>query len=112
MSFRPPVIVISGHSDIPTAVTTMKRGALDFMEKPFAASVMADRVREAVLTYRRSVDGPIAGLGDFSGRHLLTSGSVKCWGRLQAGLRTRRRGGGLASARAPSRFTAPASWPS
>ena len=73
MRFAPPVIAISGHSDVPTAVTAMKRGALDFMEKPFAASVMADRVREAVLAYLRAADGPVSGFGEFSGRHLLTS---------------------------------------
>jgi len=85
MHFSPPVIVISGHSDVPTAVAAMKRGALDFMEKPFAASVMADRVREAVRTYRRSADGPIAGLGDFSGRHLLTSREREVLGQVASG---------------------------
>lgn len=85
MRFTPPVIVISGHSDVPTAVTAMKRGALDFMEKPFAASVMADRVREAVLAYRRSADGPVAGLGDFSGRHLLTSREREVLGQVASG---------------------------
>lgn len=85
MRFAPPVIVISGHSDIPTAVTAMKRGALDFMEKPFAASVMADRVREAVLAYHRSADGPIPGLGDFSGRHLLTSREREVLGQVASG---------------------------
>ena len=85
MRFAPPVIVISGHSDIPTAVTAMKRGALDFMEKPFAASMMADRVREAVLAYRRSADEPISGLGDFSGRHLLTSREREVLGQVANG---------------------------
>lgn len=85
MRFTSPVIVISGHSDVPTAVTAMKRGALDFMEKPFAASVMADRVREAVLAYRRSADGPVAGLGDFSGRHLLTSREREVLGQVASG---------------------------
>ncbi len=84
MRFAPPVIVIAGHSDIPTAVSAMKRGALDFMEKPFAASV-ADRVREAVLAYRRSADGPIPGLGDFSGRHLLTSREREVLGQVASG---------------------------
>ena len=85
MRFGPPVLVISGHSDIATAVTAMKRGALDFMEKPFAASVMADRVREAVLTYRRSADGLIPGVGDFNGRHLLTSREREVLGQVASG---------------------------
>jgi FixJ family two-component response regulator len=85
MRFGPPVIVMSGHSDIPTAVTAMKRGALDFLEKPFAASVMADMVREAVLAYRRAADGPIPGLGDFAGRHLLTSREREVLGHVASG---------------------------
>jgi len=67
-----PVFVISGHSDIATAVEAMKLGALDFLEKPFPAAVMIERVRDAVLAFRRSAAGVIDGLADFPGRDLLT----------------------------------------
>lgn len=72
MRFAPPVFVISGHSDIAMAVQAMKFGAVDFLEKPFSAGAMIDRVREAVLTYRRSMVGQIDGLADFPGLNLLT----------------------------------------
>jgi two-component system response regulator FixJ len=72
MRFAPPVFVISGRSDIPMAVEAMKLGAADFFEKPFSAGVMIDRVREAVLNYRRSLVGGIDGLADFPGLALLT----------------------------------------
>ncbi|CAN5457341.1 response regulator [soil metagenome] len=72
MRFAPPVFVISGHSDIAMAVQAMKLGAADFLEKPFSAGAMIDRVREAVLTYRRSMVGQIDGLADFPGLDLLT----------------------------------------
>lgn len=72
MRFQAPIFVISGHSDVPMAVEAMKLGALDFLQKPFAASAMIERVRNAVATYRRSVAGHIDGLADFPGRHLLT----------------------------------------
>lgn len=69
MRFAPPVFVISGHSDIAMAVQAMKFGAVDFLEKPFSAGAMIDRV---VLTYRRSMVGQIDGLADFPGLNLLT----------------------------------------
>ncbi len=72
LRFAPPVFVISGQSDVAMAVEAMKLGALDFLEKPFAASVMIERVREAVAAYQRSTAGHIDGLADFPGRDLLT----------------------------------------
>jgi len=69
----PPVVMMSGQSDIPTAVMAMKFGAIDFITKPFAASTMVNRVREAVVAYGRMCESRIEGLADFAGRHLLTS---------------------------------------
>lgn len=73
MKFQPPVFVISGQCDVAIAVEAMKLGALDFLEKPFSASAMIERVRDAVTGYRRSMAGHIDGLADFPGRHLLTT---------------------------------------
>lgn len=70
--FTPPVIVMSGQADIATAVSAIKTGALDFLEKPFSASAMADRIRDAVAHYRQSMAGYADGLADFPGRQLLT----------------------------------------
>lgn len=50
----------------------MKLGATDFLEKPFSAGAMIDRVRDAVRAYCGSVAGRIDGLGDFPGLLLLT----------------------------------------
>jgi two-component system, LuxR family, response regulator DctR len=48
-----PVIFLTGHADVPTAVDMVKRGAFDFCEKPFSDNALVDRVEEAL---RRSAD--------------------------------------------------------
>lgn len=49
-----PIVFITGHGDVPMAVNTMKKGALDFIQKPFEESQlltlvekMLDRARES-----------------------------------------------------------------
>lgn len=43
-----PVVFITGHGDIPMAVEAMKRGAVDFIRKPFRDQELLDRVHEAL----------------------------------------------------------------
>lgn len=43
-----PVIFLTGHGDVPTAVAAVKRGAFDFVEKPFSDNALVDRVEEAL----------------------------------------------------------------
>jgi two-component system, NtrC family, nitrogen regulation response regulator NtrX len=70
-----PVIMISGHADIETAVNAIKNGAYDFIEKPFKAdrlllmaerAIDAARLRRENLELRRTVgkDVPLVGISN------------------------------------------------
>ena len=51
-----PVIFLTGHADVPTAVDSVKRGAFDFCEKPFSDNALVDRVEQALaLSQKRLV---------------------------------------------------------
>lgn len=44
-----PIILLSGHGDIPMAVRAVQTGAFDFLEKPFRAQLLLDRINDALV---------------------------------------------------------------
>jgi two-component system, NtrC family, nitrogen regulation response regulator NtrX len=70
-----PVVMISGHGTIDTAVSAIKTGAYDFIEKPFKAdrlllvvdrAIEADRLRRENATLRRRAGGEVTFVGSSS----------------------------------------------
>ncbi|MBN8763665.1 MAG: DNA-binding response regulator [Thiobacillus sp. 63-78] len=43
-----PVIVVTGHGDVPMAVRAMKAGAIDFLQKPYNDQTLLDRIQQAL----------------------------------------------------------------
>ncbi len=71
---RLPVIFLTGHADVPTAVDAVKRGAFDFCEKPFSDNALVDRIEQALaqskasLNTQRASQGVQARLADLTER--------------------------------------------
>jgi two-component system response regulator DctR len=51
-----PVIFLTGHADVPTAVDAVKRGAFDFCEKPFSDNALVDRIEQALAQSAETVN--------------------------------------------------------
>ena len=89
-----PIFIISGVGDIPMAVEAIKSGALDFIEKPFDATTVITRVREAIEAWtRRAQRGGTDVLSKaFPGHDLLTARERDVLNQIAAGLSNKQAG--------------------
>jgi two-component system response regulator DctR len=49
---RNPLLFLSGHGDIPMVVEALKKGAFDFLEKPYSDNTLGDRIEQALAVER------------------------------------------------------------
>ena len=67
LGIRLPVIVMTGHGDVPIAVEALKAGALDFLEKPFEEAHLLEAVASAIAVIQREHD-EAAAVADIAAR--------------------------------------------
>ncbi len=66
-ALHPPIVIITGHGDVPMAVRAVQAGAVDFIEKPFRDQVLLDSVHRAI-TRDAEQRGEASRLADFEAR--------------------------------------------
>jgi FixJ family two-component response regulator len=84
-----PVVLITGHGDIQTAVEAMSAGALDFLEKPFREDALLDRVVRALRIDARRRSEAAIGEAIKARRERLTSRERQVMDLLVAGQTTK-----------------------
>jgi RNA polymerase sigma factor (sigma-70 family) len=58
-----PIIVLTGHGNVPTSVRALKAGAVDFLQKPIEPTALLERIRSAIETDRQAHDASMKRAG-------------------------------------------------
>lgn len=91
--FDAPIFIISGQGDIPMAVEAIKNGAFDFIEKPFDAETVLERVGQAIDQAGNRSASP--SIRDFPGHEMLTPRESEVLDRIADGLSNKEAGRAL-----------------
>jgi two-component system response regulator FixJ len=51
-----PVVIMTGHADVPMAIKALKAGASDFIEKPFKEEALLEAINSALASFRRELE--------------------------------------------------------
>jgi two-component system response regulator FixJ len=89
-----PIIMISGHGDVPAVVNAIKSGAHDFIEKPFEPEAVLGRVHEAIAGIMRNTEQS-NGLPIFTGHEVLTPREHEVLARIADGASNKEAGRSL-----------------
>jgi two-component system, LuxR family, response regulator FixJ len=85
LGFRLPVIVMTGHGDVPIAVAALKAGAADFLEKPFDDTQLLAAISSALVAGKRTRDEAAAAAEIAARLATLTPREREVLGRLVEG---------------------------
>jgi two-component system, LuxR family, response regulator FixJ len=72
MDAAPPIIFLTGFADVSIAVEAMRRGAFDFLEKPFSAEVLLGKIKSALDSNRGAYEKWLEGRAKEARMALLT----------------------------------------
>ena len=85
-NYPAPVFVISAHGDVPTAIDAIKKGAVDFIEKPFQPETVLARVHTNLAQWAQaSGNGQTILSPPFPGYHLITRRERDVLGQIASG---------------------------
>ncbi|MEM1286978.1 MAG: response regulator [Pseudomonadota bacterium] len=84
-TYPAPIFIISGQGDIPMAVAAVKAGAFDFIEKPFDAETVVERVRDGIETVQRRLEKEALGQVEHPDLQLLTPREREVLDQITAG---------------------------
>ena len=107
-----PIVFITGHGDVPMAVSTMKKGAMDFIQKPFKEEELLALVERMLETAKDSFAEYQQAANRDALLAKLTGREAQVLERIVAADSTSKLPTIWASASKPSRRTAPTSWKS